>query len=422
MKKVLSIAILFAVLGVSFLMQPIQGKTMPYYSGKAVSYNGTFYVGTVNTGNFELFALQNGQLNKITDIQSLDQGNSTFQDLLFDKSDSLLYVYLVNGRYLYKYNISNPEAPIVTLKLKDNSWDWFYRLQKVNGNLVTIGSKGAKVWNKDMQVINSYAMINSKTVGSTQFVNNGKLIANLKDTLDVYNTASREKVSEYSIATNAVGTGRAITSDDNLVYLVDDQSLKAVNFEGNVVREYTHAGNAGYDVIDSTDPNYLYFSDGLGIVKIDKETFKPVDWVWTTNISPSGSWAMGISSANDSTGEKIAVFNGTNIMVLNDKMDAVASYSSVEKDTRPMEQLSLVLDRNFAASGSQVAVRGTGFAINETLTIQFNKVKIAEVQTDDYGRFQTVITVPTIKGPLTTDVKVTGKNSKLTYSTSFRVE
>jgi hypothetical protein len=107
---------------------------------------------------------------------------------------------------------------------------------------------------------------------------------------------------------------------------------------------------------------------------------------------------------------------------LNDKMDAVASYSSVEKDTRPMEQLSLVLDRNFAASGSQVAVRGTGFAINETLTIQFNKVKIAEVQTDDYGRFQTVITVPTIKGPLSTDVKVTGQNSKLTYSTSFRVE
>ncbi|HTX87209.1 MAG TPA: hypothetical protein VMC41_04070 [Candidatus Nanoarchaeia archaeon] len=423
MKKVLIIAVLFAVLGVSFLMQPTEGKTKPYYSGKTVSYNGTFYVGTVNTGDFELFALQGKQLVKVTDIQSLDPESKEFDDLLFVKADGNLYAYLVNGRYLYKYDISNPEIPTVLTKVKDNSWDWFTRVEMVNGNLVTIGSKGMKVWNSNLQVIQAYSMINNSTLGYSQFVDQGKLIVNLKDKLDVYNTASMQKVSEYSIAVNNVGASRTITSDDNLIYLVDDQSLKAVDFDGNVVRQFDHAGVDGYNVIDSTDPNYLYFSDGLGIVKVDKETFQPVSWDWTSNNGPSGSWAMGLSSANDANGEKIAIFNGSNIMVLDQNMKTLATYMSVEKDNRPAQPLSLSIDKNFAAANSQVAISGTGFGLNETLKIEFNKVKVAEVNTDDFGSFQTIITVPTVGStPLSTDIKVTGETSKLTYSTSFRIE
>jgi hypothetical protein len=125
MKKVLIIPVLLAVLCSAFIIQPTQGKNMPYYSGKAVSYNGTFYVGTTNTGDFELFALSNGQLNKVTDIQSNDQESHAFCDVLFQKADGNLYAYLTNGRYLYKYDISNPLAPVVLMKIKDNSWDWF---------------------------------------------------------------------------------------------------------------------------------------------------------------------------------------------------------------------------------------------------------------------------------------------------------
>jgi hypothetical protein len=422
MKKVLIIAVLFAVLGGAFFMHSTEGKTKAYYSGKTVSYNGTFYVGTVNTGDFELFALKGNQLVKVTDIQSLDSESHAFVDLLFVKQDSNLYAYLTNGRYIYKYDITNPETPIVLSKVKDNSWDWFARIEMVNGNLVTIGSKGTKVWNKDMQVINSYSMITNASQGYAQFVDGGKLVVNLKDGLNVYSTATNQKVSEYSIATNDANTTRAITNDDNLIYIVDDQSLKAVNFDGTVVKEFTHAGTTGYDVIDSTDPNYLYFSDGLGIVKVDKETFKPVQWNWTTNNSPAGSWAMGISSANDADGEKIAIFNGTNITVINQNMKTVATYMAVEKDITPQAPLSLSVDKNFAAAGSQIGISGTGFGLGETLKIEVNKIKVAEVKTDAQGSFDTTFAVPSIVGPLNTDIKVTGESSKLTYSTSFRVE
>jgi hypothetical protein len=422
MKKVLIIAVLFAVLGGAFFMQPTEGKTKPYYSGKSADYNGTFYVGTVNTGDFELFALNNGQLNKVTDIQSNDGGSPVFTDLLFSESDGNFYVYLVNGKYLYKYDITNPLTPTVLLKIKDNSQNWTSRLEMVNGNLATIGNKGMNIWNKDMKVVNSYSMINDKNIGSANFAENGKFIANLNSSLKVYDTASRQKVSDYSIASNDASAVRSFTSDDNLIYLVDDQSLKAVTSNGEVVKQYDHAGNSGYDVINSTDPNYLYFSDGMGVVKMDKESFKSVKWNWTIRTSPAGSWAMGLTSANDENGEKIAVFNGNEILVLDSNMNKIAEYVAVEQDSRPIQSLSLLLDKNFAASGSQLSVRGAGYGVNETVKIQINKIFVAEVQTDDLGEFSTIVTIPAIKAPLNTEVKVTGESSGLTYSTTFRVE
>jgi hypothetical protein len=95
---------------------------------------------------------------------------------------------------------------------------------------------------------------------------------------------------------------------------------------------------------------------------------------------------------------------------------------SVEQDSRPSEALSLTIDKNMGATGSQVQVSGTGFAVNETVNVQIDKIKVGQVQTDSYGRFTTIVAVPTVVGPLSTDVKVTGASSNLTYSTSFRIE
>jgi hypothetical protein len=367
--------------------------------------------------------LRNGNLEKVTDIQSTDKESKEFADLLFDQVDGNLYVYLVNGRYLYKYDISNPLIPSVLLKIKDNSWDWFTRVEKVNGKLVTIGSKGVKVWNKNMQVVDSYAMVNNNNLGYSQFIAGGKMIVNMKDNLNVYNTASRQKVSEYNIAVNDPTATRAITSDENLIYLVDDQSLKAVTFNGQVVNQFTHAGDRGYDVIDSTDPNYLYFSDGLGIVKVEKETLRPAKWNWTINNAPAGSWAMGMSSANDDGGEKIAVFNGTNITVVDQNMKTVATYMSMESDTRPAEPLSLGIDRNFGLPGSQIIVNGAGFALKEKVKIEIKDVNVGEIQTDDYGRFSSFVSVPSVNyHPITVDVRATGLTSGRTYSISFLVK
>jgi hypothetical protein len=426
MKKVLIISILLAVLGVSFLINPTESKTKSYYSGEAISFNGKVYVGTTNTGKFELFTLENSQLVKKIAVQSLDRESAEFYDLHFDRENGKLYVYLVNGRYLYKYDVTNPAVPALALKIKDNSWDWFSRVDKVNGKLITIGSKGTKIWNRDMQVIDSYSMINNSTMGAAQFSQAGNFVFNLKDKLSIYNTASREKVAEYAIAVNDKQASRGLVSDSdsNLIYVVDDKSLKAINFEGQVVREFKHVSNAGYDVaVSAVNPNYLYFSDGLGVVKVDKETMKPVDWSWTIRTAPAGSWAMGLAIAADAAGDKIVVFNGSNILVLDQKMNQLGSYSAVEIDVNPVEPLSLSADKNFGAPGTQVSLRGTGFGLSEDLDIKFGGILVSQIKADENGRFAAIITVPTPAiHPAPADIKVIGKSSGKTYSISFRIE
>jgi hypothetical protein len=425
MKKVLIIAVLFAVLGVSFLMNPTQGKTKPYYSGEAVNYNGQVYIGSVNSGKFELFALENGEIMKKTAVTSPANESKEFYDLLFSKESGRLYVYLVNGRVIYKYDISNPAIPSLVMKIKDNSADWTSAIARVNGQLVTVTNRGTRIWNKDYQIVDSYNMISDKNYGAASF-SSGNVAVSAKNKLAIYSTASRTKVAEYTIAVNDENTKRDIVSDSdsNLVYVVDDKSLKAINVEGQVVREFKHVSSAGYDVaVSAVNPNYLYFSDGLGVVKVDKETLKPTDWSWTIRTAPQGSWAMGLRTVNDGAGEKIVVFNGSNILVLDDKMNQVAFYESVEKETASQENLSLSLDKNRGAANTQVLVRGTGFGLGEDLKIEFDKILVSQLQADANGRFETIVAVPAVDfHRLPTDIKVTGKSSKKTYSVSFLIE
>ena len=180
-KKSVALIILFAVAITFFAVSPTKSRTKSYYSGDAVSYNGKIFIGTTNTGAFELFSLENDLIYKKATIQSADAPLAkNFIDAKFSAESGKLYVYLVNGRYLYKYDITNPIAPKQVLKIKDNSWDWFVKVDVVNGNLVTVGSKGVKIWNKDYQVIDAYNMINEKDMGSITFSPAGDFMISAK--------------------------------------------------------------------------------------------------------------------------------------------------------------------------------------------------------------------------------------------------
>jgi hypothetical protein len=423
MKKIFIMTVALLVLGAAILIAPSgQSKVKPYYSGDTVNFNGKIYIGSTNSGKFELLALENGHIYRKAVVASSDIESKEFYDLLFDKVGGKLYAYLVNGRYLYRYDITNPLTPIVDLKIKDNSWDWFSRVDKVGGNIVTVGSKGTKVWNKDFQVINSYAMINNSVLGTAKL--DGQMAFNLKDKLSIYNTVTREKVAEYAIAVNdkQASRGLSVNSDKSLIYLVDDKSFKAVGFDGKIKNQFNHISNAGYDVaVSRVNPDRVYFSDGVGVVKMDKETFKPVSWAYTTANNPAGSWAMGLSVVNDGASEKLVIFNGSNILVLDQNMKEVADYESVEQDVRPTESLFLNIDKNRGAVGTQVSVVGGGFGLNENLVVKFAGIDQVIVKTDANGRFKTVLTVPTLL-PGGVDIKVIGKTTKKTYSVGFKVE
>ncbi|MBU0619470.1 MAG: hypothetical protein V1768_03465 [Patescibacteria group bacterium] len=424
-KKNIIILAVIALLGVGIFLTTISSsysRTKPYYSGEVVSFNGKIFIGSVNTGNLELFTLENDKLFKKKVIVPDDLKYTTFYDLQFYENNHNLYVYLTNGRYVYKYLISNPINPQLVKKIKDNSWDWFLKLDMIEDSLVTIGTKGIKIWNSDYQVVNEYKLTDIKNYQNISFSKQGGWTFNIAgDKLEIYNTNNRELLKNINLNVKQDSI-RKIFNDNinNLIYAVDDSALTAFNFNGDIIKQFKHISASGYDVAQSEDFNYLYFSDGIGVVKMSKSDLKPVDWIYTTNLGIANSWAMGLKTTVDSKGEKVIIFNNSNILVLDDQLEVVDYYKAEEKDYSPKEALYLGVDRNRAISGSLVALRGGGFGLNESLTITFADKKII-AKTDENGRFVKILTVPYV-APIRTDIKVVGEQSGLSYSVGFEVE
>ncbi len=424
MKKILILSFIIAICASFLLVSPGKSKLMPYYGGEAISYNGKVFISTTNTKAFELFTLENGKIYKKATIQSTDRESNEFYDSKFVIEDGKLYAYLTNGRYLYKYDITNPMAPKVENKIKDNSWDWFSRIKIVDGKLATIGTKGLKIWNEDMQVVNSYnleanGLDNKKDPGNLLISDKGGfLIAGKKDEVKVFDARARVNIANFKININEEANRNFVNdSFDGLIYIVDDESLKAFDFSGNIKKEFKHISHVGYDVVKSNNPNYLYFSDGIGVVKVRKSDLEPVDWKKTTDL---GGWAIGIKSVMNGGKENLVVFNCNNIVVLNENLEQIDAYESTEVDIRPVEELYLGIDKNRSAAGSKVSLRGGGFGLSEELEIKFAKTSYT-AKTDQFGRFKQIITVPSVL-PTKTDIKVIGKSSGRTYSIAFEIE
>jgi len=399
------------------------GKKRSYYTGDAIRFNNATYIGTTNTDKFELFVLKNGTLLHKASVVSPDYKYDKFYDVKFIKDGNNLYAYLVNGKRMYKYNITNPMTPKLTKTINDNSWYWFSAVDEFNGQLATIGNKGVKIWNDNMQVINTYNVINKDSAENISFSENGTFIFNIVNGhIKVFDTQQRQYVLDIKLETKDNHIRKIYNNtEDSTIYVVDDKSIKKYDFRGNLKKEFVHTGHIGYDVIESNYGNNVYFSDGKGIVKTDKEGLIPNDWKYTTSLTPNGGWAMGIKVV--STGynnENIVIFNGSNILVLDNNLEMIDYIEATEEDNRPKEALYLKLDKNRGVGGSLIALRGGGFAPNDNLTIEFGN-KTLTLEADKNGRFNRIIGVPNIL-PTRTDIKVTGELSGLSYSISFEIE
>ena len=425
-KIILALSILLACGAVFLVIPRAESRLKTYYSGDAMNYKGKAYIGTTNTGSFELVALENGELYRKAIISSYDIEAPTFVDVKFNIEAGRFYAYLINGRYLYKYDITNPSIPEKVLKLKDNSWDWFYYVDIVDGYLVTTGSKGVKIWNNNYDVIDAYKMIDKDNIGaSVVFSDKGEYIINTRGKVDIFSVVTRDKVSEFKIASNS-DHRRDVVNDGSqgLVYVVDDESLKAISFDGRIVKEFRHISNVGYDVTEGRSKDYLYFSDGVGVVKIRKVDFKPIDWKYTTNLSDvPGSWAMGIKTVQVNGQEYLVVFNGSNILLLDQDLEKVDDYEATEEYVGPIEPLFIGLDKHRTPAGSQVAVRVKGFGLNEEIEFRVGKkTAYYKTETDAYGRATAILDIPSTAKAGMTYVKATGQDTGLTYSINLEIE
>lgn len=418
--------IIVAILVFAFLLPypgAVSSKIESYYSGDTISDGNRIYIGTANHGNFELFVLDNDRLIKTASIlapNDYQQSSGKFYGGALNIEGKKIYAYLVDGRYLYKYDITNVHLPVFVKREKDGQWDWFLGVKRFHGGVATISANNVKYWDKDLKLIDNFAIGDGQ--GHLSFSTTEKHFFKVKGgQLKVFD--AKYRVNTLSVPADISDSAARSAFSDNssgAIYLVDNSRLRKLNFDGAELASFKHTSNGGYDVAGQPDKSYAYFSDGVGVVKFDKKNLKPLDWANTQKTMPADSWAMGLKVDQYKKGERITVFNNSNILVLDGNLNPVARYDSQKDYYGSSEPLFIKADKTRAPGGAKINVHGGGFWPNETLIISFATTQ-AEIRADESGRFRLIMEVPKV-GRLAADIKVTGKLSNLKYNLGFLIE
>ena len=423
MKKIVIFTVILGIISLIFVSYS-QGKTKSYYSGDSLIYQDKLYIVTANTGNLELFRLEGDNLNRLEKIKPFDQRFNkfgSFYDAHLRIEDSKLYVYAVSDFSLYKYEVKNERSLSLVTSVKNSYWEWYNRVDDIGSRLATISAKSVKIWNNDMQVIDEYTFSNEEipynVSGNDHFlfnIQNGKLY--------IYDRESRTVIREIALNFKNNKSAHKVYLDENEnLYVVDDYYAKKFNLEGNLLDSFKHLDYEGFDMGARSFSQYVYFSNGVGVVKLNKETMSVNDWTWTGGIAGPRGWAMGLDVVN-LNGDKVVVFNNANILVLDVNLNKVASFQAQDEEDEvyATENLFLNMDKNRAAINSQVSLNGGGFLPNEDLKIDFAGIK-QNAKSDQRGRFTQILNVPD-KPIGVYDIKVEGVTSKMSYSMTFKIE
>ncbi len=422
MKKIAIFTVILGIISLVFASYS-QGKTKSYYSGDALVYKNKLYVATANTGSLEFFRLEGAKLERVAKVKPFDQKfgkYGSFYDAHLREEGGRLFVYTVTDFSLYKYELVGNQLNLVN-SIKNSYWEWYNRVDEMGGDLVTISAKSVKIWNNDLQVINEYAFGNEEVPYNVR--GNDHFFFNVQDgKLMIYDRETRSLVKEIALNFKNNRSAHKIFVDaNNDILVVDDYYAKKFNLQGHLVSSFKHLEYEGYDIDASGFTSFAYFSNGIGVVKLNKETMKEADWAWTGGLAGPRGWAMGLETVN-LDGDKVVVFNNANILILNDKLEKVAAFLADEEDNsvEASESLFLRLDKNRGAANSQVSINGGGFLPNENLNLDFAGKK-QSLKADQRGRFQQILTVPTVNADAY-DIKVDGVSSKMSYSIAFTIE
>lgn len=415
--------ILITVFALFFIITPGKSRTKSYYSGDALAFNNQVYVATTNTGSLEVFKLEGKELNLVAKSKPFNSRFGTygdFYDAKLSEENGLLYVYAVSNYTIYKYEVGTEK--LTQVKESSNTyWEWYNRIDKFGSNIVTISAKGIKVFNSNLDVIVAHDFKNQEAPYNVS--GNERFFISVNETsgkLEVYDIESRTVIKTIPLNFKfEKGNRRAFQDEDSYLYVVDDYYAKKFDLSGKLLGSFQHLDYQGFDISGTENNEYVYFSNGVGVVKLDKN-MKEKDYAWTGNMGGRAGWAMGLEAVY-ANGDKIVVFNNTNILILDANLNKIAAVSATEEEeTTVIENLFLKLDKVNALPNSSVVVSGGGFLPNEELTINFG-TQITNAKADSRGRFSATVKVPDIKKG-GHDIRVEGVSSKLHYSTSFKIQ
>ena len=447
--KILALFLILVAGVIYFTSTPARTKVKSYYSGDAINYNQDLIIASTDSESLEIFRLERSGLERKIAWRPFDtrfHKDDSFYGVKLNIENGRLYAYTISGFGLYKYDISDLRTYTLVKENKNTYWEWYNRIDKFGDNIVTISAKGIKVWNNNLEIIDSYEIKND-TPYNISSAGHSNLVFNLlekNNEIEVYDRNERKTANKLQLNFYGDKNNRGIYYDsyDDHIYFADDLSVKKVTLNGALKATFEHLGYPGYDV-HSSGNEYLYFSNGLGVVKLKKSNMSVVSSLRTGGVTVPEGWAMGLKVIATYDGERIVVFNNSSILVLDSGLEVLGYFEAGKEDRiYAKENLYLNLSSPSIDSGTQFQLNGGGFLPNEKLVINFYNQQI-EVKADQEGRFSKVLDGPSLKNSSSrnkvkvqnikngfdvdnisekVDLKVDGQDSNLTYSISLEIQ
>ncbi len=447
MKKLLVfIVLLFGV--VALTIAPAKTKIKSYYSGDAINYNNRLVVASTNSESLELFVLEANNLKRVINLRPFDKRfnkDSSFYDVKLNIEDNRLYAYTISGFSIYKYDISNLREAVLIKESTNTYWEWYDRIDKFGDNIVTFSSKGIKIFNNNLEIIDSHNLVNDIPY-NISLAANFILNPNEKENkIDLYDSGHREVIKSLNVNFYGAKNNRSTYYDpaDQSIYFADDLSVKKIGLDGSLKARFEHIGYPGYDV-DSSGNNHLYFANGLGIVKLNKADMSVLNSRRTGNITVNDGWAMGLKVVSVSGSDKVVLFNNSSLIVMNSNLE-ILGYFIAGLDDKKAAKENLFLNLNSASvdSGTQFQLSGGGFFPEEELVIDFYNTE-KNIKADREGRFKITLNSPELSDSSSSnrvfiqsensdglkiknisersDIKVSGESSSFSYSISLEIK
>ncbi len=431
MKKRLIITSSLVILGLAlmFILAP-KAKTnyKAYYSGDAIEYRGQLIIASTDSGALEIFRQNGNSLERSARLKTdTFLKNSDFSSVKLEEESGRLVAYATAGYNLYRYDLSNVSKPVLLNKSQNTYYDWYQRVDKFGNNIVTASQKGVKVWRTDgtiFDVVDSYPVVAENPL-SIRFDAAGRYIVTISqdNLVHVYDAQERREISSFPVNYRSGSDQKRLQFDslNKEILVFDDYYLKRFSLTGKLLVHYPNSALNGYGVEASGHPDYIYAANGESVMRLAKSNLRDGRKVGAYNLTPNG-WAMGLKYVNIAGQDRLVVFNGGGIAVLNSSLTRLASVQATEiaEVTSAKEALALELESYAGVSGSKITLRAYGYVPGEVLTVNFGGT-ITERNADSNGRLNTTLTVPQIPNQVVA-VKVTGQNSNLSYSTTFQVK
>ncbi len=429
MKKKIVGLLLVAIAAVLCFVSAGRTNYKAYYSGDAVNYQGNLIIASTDSGSLELFKLEGSTLFRVTKFKAMNSPldkTDDFSSVKLNVENGRLYAYATSAYTLYKYDVSNLSRPFVYAKQKNTYYEWYKRVDKFGGNIVTVSDKNVRIWKSDaanLDVIDSYKIEND-VASSVRFDASGNYIItiNKDNTVRIFNTKTRSVVASFPVNYRGSDNQRKTYFDPiaKELYVFDDYYLKRFDINGKLLVSYPNSAAKGYAVEPTGSYAYVYAVNGDSILKLSKENLKSGLKVSANQVSSNG-FAMGVKYVDIDGDDQVVVFNGGSIAVLDSSLNKVASIKAIEIAEQPevKEALVLAFDHYTATPGAKVILNGAGYLPEEELSISFGGT-ITKAKADSNGRFKETLVVPTANKEIV-DVKVDGLTSKLTYSVTFKI-